>query len=210
MLHSNAGELHQLFSTFNRVWGAGGDASLSLKTVDGKVSAVLEIQLGPPSAPRPGAPEAQQQAAGNWNQQPGQHRSQRRRGPGRQARDAARRKAWKNRRQEVQPFLIPPPPPALPPRRLVTVIKENTNRSSFCKLNGEAREEPTKPEGKGEVKASDGRQELHCHCLDDPNYEYDPNNDEDRCLIWTPPDGCTSTDICCNSDCVAFHGNPKG
>ena len=80
MLHSNSGELHQLFSTFNRVWGAGGDASLSLKTVDGKVSAVLEIQLGPPSAPRPGAPEAQQQAAGNWNQQPGQHRSQRRRG----------------------------------------------------------------------------------------------------------------------------------
>ena len=49
MLHSNAGELHQLFSTFNRVWGAGGDASLSLKTVDGKVSAMLEIQLGPPA-----------------------------------------------------------------------------------------------------------------------------------------------------------------
>ena len=32
MLHSNAGELHQLFSTFNRVWG---NANLSLKTVDG-------------------------------------------------------------------------------------------------------------------------------------------------------------------------------
>ena len=77
----------------------------------------------------------------------------------------------------------------------ITVIKENTNRSSFCKLNGEAREEPTKPEGEVEVKALDGRQELHCHCLDDPNYEYDPNNDEDRCLIWTPPDGCTSTEL---------------
>ena len=47
MLHSNIGEVHQLLSTFNRVWGAGGEASLSLKTVDGKVSAVLEVQLGP-------------------------------------------------------------------------------------------------------------------------------------------------------------------
>ena len=78
--------------------------------------------------------------------------------------------------------------PALPPRRLVTVIKEKTNRCSFCQLDGEAREEPTKPEGEGEVKASDGRQELLCHCLDHPNYEYDPNNDEDRYLIWTPPE----------------------
>ena len=24
MFHSNSGEVHQLFSTFNRVWGAGG------------------------------------------------------------------------------------------------------------------------------------------------------------------------------------------
>ena len=64
MLHSNAGELHQLFATFTRVWGEGGGASLSLETVDGKVSAVLKLQLGPPSAPRPGAPEALHQAAG--------------------------------------------------------------------------------------------------------------------------------------------------
>ena len=111
MLHNNLGELHQLFSTFNRVWGAGGDASLSLKTVDGKVSAVLEVQLGPPTALRPGAPEAPQQAAGSWNQQPGQHCRQRRRGPGRQARDAARREAWKKRQQEARSSLRPPPPP---------------------------------------------------------------------------------------------------
>ena len=65
MLHSNIGEVHQLLSTFNRVWGAGGEASLSLKTVDGKVSAVLEVQLGPPTSLRPGAPEACQQAAGS-------------------------------------------------------------------------------------------------------------------------------------------------
>ena len=32
MFNNNAGELHQLFSTFNRVWGAGGAASLSWAT----------------------------------------------------------------------------------------------------------------------------------------------------------------------------------
>ena len=74
MLHSNAGELHQLYATFNRVWGEGGGASLSLETVDGKVSAVLKIQLGPPADPRPGAPEAHQ-AAGSQNLQPGQAES---------------------------------------------------------------------------------------------------------------------------------------
>ena len=64
MLHSNIGEVQQLLSTFNRVWGAGGEASLSLKTVDGKVTAVLEVQLGPPASPRPGAPEVHRQAVG--------------------------------------------------------------------------------------------------------------------------------------------------
>ena len=55
MHHSNIGEVHQLLSTYNRVRGAGGEASLSLKTVDGKVSAVLEVQLGSPTSLRPGA-----------------------------------------------------------------------------------------------------------------------------------------------------------
>ena len=150
MLHSNAGELHQLFSTFNRVWGAGGDASLSLKTVDGKVSAVLEIQLGPPADLRPGAPEAQQQADGGVNQQLGQQHRRHRRGPGRQARDAARREAWRKRRQEAQlplpttlqpPPPPPPPPPAAPPRRLVTIVKEKNSRSTFSQLDGEVKEE---------------------------------------------------------------------
>ena len=104
MLHSNAGELYQLFSTFNRVWGAGGAASLSLKTVDGKVSALLEVQLGPPADLRPGAPEAHQQAAGGVDQQLGKQHRRRQRGPGHQARDAARREAWRKRRQEAQPF----------------------------------------------------------------------------------------------------------
>ena len=151
MLHSNAGELHQLYATFTRVWGEGGGASLSLETVDGKVSAVLKLQLGPPSAPRPGAPEALHQAAGCPNQQPGKQRRRRQRGPGRQARDAARREAWIKRRQEAQPSppeLKPPPPPpppppsppSVPPRRLVTVIKDRASRSSFCQLDGEASE----------------------------------------------------------------------
>ena len=110
MLHSNIGEVHQLLSTFNRVWGAGGEASLSLKTVDGKVSAVLEVQLRPPTFPRSGAPGARQQAAGGTYQQSGQRR-RRRRGPGRQARDAARQEAWRKRRLESQlPRHSPPPP----------------------------------------------------------------------------------------------------
>ena len=48
MIHSNTAELYQLYSTFNRVWGAGGNAVLNLKTEDGKVTATLELQLGQP------------------------------------------------------------------------------------------------------------------------------------------------------------------
>ena len=105
MLHSNAGELHQLYATFTRVWGEGGGASLSLETVDGKVNAVLKVQLGPPADLRPGAPVVQQQAAGGVNQQLGQQHRRRHRGPGRQARDAARQEAWRKRREEAQPSL---------------------------------------------------------------------------------------------------------
>ena len=77
--------------------------------MDGKVSALLEVQLGPPSAPRPGAPEAHQ-AAGSQYQQPDQQRRRRHRGPGRQARDAARRDAWVKRRLENQSSSQVPPP----------------------------------------------------------------------------------------------------
>ena len=105
MLHSNIGEVHRLLSTCNRVWGAGGEASLSPKTVDGKVKAVLEVQLGPPVSPRPGAPEACQQAARGV--------PQRHRGPGRQARDAARQDAWRRRRLDSQQPRQPPPLPAV-------------------------------------------------------------------------------------------------
>ena len=69
MLLSNSVHHQQLVSTFDRVVGAGGDASLAYKTVGGKVSAVLEVQLGPPSTTHPAAPEAPHQAAGSEKQQ---------------------------------------------------------------------------------------------------------------------------------------------
>ena len=125
MLHSNIGEVHQLLSTFNWVRGAGGEASLSLKTVDGKVSAVLEVQLGPPASSCPGAPEAHQQAAGYVSQQLGQRCHRRRhRGPGRQARDAARQEAWRKRRLESQQPQQPAPVPA------VETLAGNISRNS--------------------------------------------------------------------------------
>ena len=58
MEHSNRGEVICLLNTFTRVWSAGGQASLSLNTLDGQVRAHLTLGLGPPSHPRPGAPEA--------------------------------------------------------------------------------------------------------------------------------------------------------
>ena len=99
MLHSDAGELHQLYATFTLVWREGRGASLFLETVDGKVSAVLKVQLSPPSAPRPGAPEAHHQAAGCINHQPGQQRRRHHRGP----EEAARRGTWKKHKQARNP-----------------------------------------------------------------------------------------------------------
>ena len=126
MLHSDAGELHQLYATFTLVWREGRGASLFLETVDGKVSTVLKVQPGPPSAPRPGAPEAHHQAAGCINHQPGQQRRCHHRGP--------------EKAQAGQSFnQLHRPPPASPPRRLVTVVREKTrSRSSFCQLDGKA------------------------------------------------------------------------
>ena len=79
------------------------------------MSAVLEVQLGTPASPRPGAPEAHQEAAGSLHhQQPGQRRRRRHRGPGSQARDAARLEAWGKHRLESQKPRQSPPPPAMP------------------------------------------------------------------------------------------------
>ena len=113
---------------------------MNLKTVDGKVTALvgalLELQLGHPEDPRPGAkPEAEPVAAY-------QPHARRHRGPGRQARDNARRDAWRARRQETlpSPQATPPPPPPPPPpieplRRLITVVRNN-RANNFSQLDG--------------------------------------------------------------------------
>ena len=135
------------------MWGAGGNASLNLKTVDGKVTALvgalLELQLGHPEDPRPGAkPEAEPVAAY-------QPHARRHRGPGRQARDNARRDAWRARRQETLPspqatHPPPPPPPIEPLRRLITVVRNKNNRANnFSQLDGFSHhgvDRPPKPE----------------------------------------------------------------
>jgi hypothetical protein len=109
MDHSSYGELRQLFETFKRVWGSGGQASLHLHTQDGRSRATLNIELGPPADPRPGAPVVGGERPGprHGPQQQQQHlqpRQQRprRRGPSARARDAARRTAWLQGKQQQE------------------------------------------------------------------------------------------------------------
>ena len=45
-------------NTYCRIWEAGGQATLTTSTEGGELKAKLEIQLGSPAAPRPGAPSA--------------------------------------------------------------------------------------------------------------------------------------------------------
>ena len=106
MAHINYGELRQLFETFTRVWEAGGQTSLHFHTQDGQARAMLEIQLGPPAAPRPGAPDVHGERPGpnhgpQHHQEPVQQRSQKR-GPSARAPDAARRAAWLKKQEERQ------------------------------------------------------------------------------------------------------------
>ena len=106
MAHTNYGELRQLFETFTRVWEAGGQTSLHLHTLDGQARATLDIQLGPPANPRPGAPDVPAGGPGPDNcpkqhQEP-DHQRPRRRGPSSQACDAARREAWLQKKEERQ------------------------------------------------------------------------------------------------------------
>ena len=106
MAHTNYGELRQLFETFTRVWEAGGNTSLHLHTLDGQARATLDIQLGPPADPRPGAPDVRGEAPGpshgpQHHLQPRQ-RLPRRRGPAARARDEVRREAWLQEKEKVQ------------------------------------------------------------------------------------------------------------
>ena len=53
MIHTNHGELIRIFDTYCRVWGAGGQATLTTSTKGGLLTANLDIQLGPPTAACP-------------------------------------------------------------------------------------------------------------------------------------------------------------
>ena len=106
MAHTNYGELRQLFETFTRVWEAGGNTSLHLHTLDGHARATLDIQLGPPADPRPGAPDVRGEGPGpsrgpQHHLQPRQRRP-RRHGPAARARDEVRREAWLQEKENVQ------------------------------------------------------------------------------------------------------------
>ena len=87
MLHTNRGELQLLFDTFCRVWGAGGQATLTTTTQGGELKANLEIQVGSPSSPRPGAPPTSQRHPGAVAHR---RRRPRHRGPAAKARSRAR------------------------------------------------------------------------------------------------------------------------
>ena len=56
MQHTNQAELNQLYGTFCRVWAAGGQATFSTTSLEGIVTAKLEVKLGQPTHARPGAP----------------------------------------------------------------------------------------------------------------------------------------------------------
>ena len=68
--------------------------------------ATLDIQLGPPANPRPGAPDVPAgrpgPSHGPQQHQEANHQRPRRRGPSARARDAARCKAWLQKKEESQ------------------------------------------------------------------------------------------------------------
>ena len=102
----NYWEIRQLFDTVVRVWGAGGKVDLHLTSSDGTINAKLDLQLGKPGEPRPGAPEVRGEVPGphhvpQHQRQPTVRRP-RHRGPAARARDAARRAEWIKQREERQ------------------------------------------------------------------------------------------------------------
>ena len=56
MQHTNQAEMNMLYDSFCRLWANGNNASLSTTCSGGKVTAKLEVELGKPSEPGPGAP----------------------------------------------------------------------------------------------------------------------------------------------------------
>ena len=96
MFHANRGELNQLYDTFCRVWAAGGQATLTTTSLEGQVTAKLDIKLGHPTSARPGAPPLHHSAANAFasqHQAPisgAAHRRPCHRGPAAKAKSRAR------------------------------------------------------------------------------------------------------------------------
>ena len=174
MAHSNYGELRQLFKTFTRVWKAGGQTSLHLHTQDGQARAMLDIQLGPPGDPRPGAPDVRGEGPGqDHGPQHLPHQGHpRRRGPSARVRDSARRAAWlqkKHYEQQDPPAeqsteIIPDTEtvsanPTASSNELVERVEADTEDSDLSdvipQLDGPAEETPTSDEETMEEDSDD-------------------------------------------------------
>ena len=160
MIHTNHGELIRIFDSYCRVWGAGGQATLTTSTKGGLLTANLDIQLGPPTAACPGAPPPHLQRQTAWTSSsssptptpghPGagsrRHRRRRRhRGPAAKARSNARAASHQASlvAAKVGTAPVPPPPPPPPPPSTVStrsvkfVGRKASLRPTFCQLDGE-------------------------------------------------------------------------
>ena len=91
--------MNQLYGTFCRVWAAGGQATFSTTSLEGIVTAKLEVKLGQPTRARPGAPPphlrtAEAFAAQHQAPASGAARRPRHRGPSAKAKSRARAAAY--------------------------------------------------------------------------------------------------------------------
>ena len=161
MLHTNRGELNQLYDTFCRVWAAGGQATLTTTSLEGKVTAKLEIELGQPTGARPGAPPRHMSSA-SQHQAPASGAARRpcHRGPAAKAKSRARAAAYQAAKAaasaaqqsesestpaspapvgapSTQPLNILPSPPASDGRRLVASVGRSERLPSFSQLDGQ-------------------------------------------------------------------------
>ena len=158
MIHTNHGELIRIFDTYCRVWGAGGQATLTTSTEGGVLKANLDIQLGPPTAACPGAPPPHLQRQTAWTSpssstpapgRPGagsrRHRRRRRhRGPAAKARSNARAAAHQASLAAAEVGASPVPPPQPPPpqstvsTRLIKFVGRKASlQPTFSQLDGE-------------------------------------------------------------------------
>ena len=166
MLHTYRGELNQLYDTFCRVWAAGGQATLTTTSSEGKVTAKLELELGQPTGARPGAPPRHLRTA-SQHQAPASGAARRpcHRGPAAKAKSRARAAAFQAAKAaasaasgsaahqsdsestpaspapggapSTRPLNILPSPPASDGQRLVVSVGRSERLPSFSQLDGQ-------------------------------------------------------------------------